>query len=59
MLFARKGIHILQLDEPQTVGVFLLAFIPFLFFSLLYFFRLCAVLLFNYSEGGIGKRADL
>src|SRR5438105_3564394 len=31
----------------------------FLFFNILYFLPVCAVLLFDYSEGGTGKAADL
>ena len=43
----------------KPVGVLAPHSFLFLFFSLLYFLPICAVLLFNYSEGGTGKAADL
>ena len=43
----------------KPVGVLAPHSFLFLFFSLLYFLPVCGVLLFNYSEGGTGKAADL
>jgi hypothetical protein len=43
----------------KPVGVLAPHSFLFLFFSLLYFLPVCAVLLFNYSEGGTSKAADL
>ncbi len=43
----------------RPIGVLAPHSFLFLFFSLLYFLPVCAVLLFNYSEGGTGKAADL
>jgi hypothetical protein len=45
--------------DNGPVGVLAPHSFLFLFFNLLYFLPVCAVLLFNYSEGGTDKGADL
>jgi hypothetical protein len=45
--------------DVRPVGVLAPHSFLFLFFNLLYFLPVCALLLFNYSEGGTSKAADL
>src|SRR5215470_7073292 len=58
-MISRKQLSVNSLLLPLPSGRATPHFFLFLFFNLAYFLPLFGAMIFNYSEGGTGKAADL